>query len=531
MRLGVLGLGVCPVRSPNILGQGLMLTELPTEILDAVAEYVPAQSLRDLALTCSLFRTVALKQLWYQVHIDLAPNLKPVRHDRLAVHRKPFVTAPFPIDCFCRRTCVQIDRSVIEPVMLWNSKTPLPFENVRRLTIYLENSNDPWVNAFSWGHAGGLGDRDLTILSLFRRFFSSIVPTLNLGSILIIQKNNYSPCTHTAAIVHQLASANPAPMYLSSICNGTPFNQLPKAHFDFSHIRTLQMTFSVNQPRTSSGFSSSLVMLLTGTPMPNLETISLFSLVQLAAPSQYFNQFFSHCSHLKLLKLQGVFPVDCSLAWVPRSVTTLHLLSGFQVDRIEWTEPQLSDGEEVTCLPNVTLMAFRGNQPMVPPFSVRVPNLRKLCLEGSGFNFSTLERLLQGSNGIEHLQAYDIPYAQLAPVIARFLPLKSLAVLAIEEEDEDPTKGFMQFVSELHDIGTLFLSLQYPAVMDFDQQLFLDTLYKNGISHVMLDPDEETPLTIPHYHANSDINCGICSYDGYVIAPTFHSAAQDLNSN
>lgn len=310
-----------------------MLTELPTEILDAVAEYVPAQSLRDLALTCSLLRTVALKQLWYQIHIDLAPTVKPVRHDCLAVHRKSFITAPFPIDCFCRRTCVQIDRSVIEPVVLWNSKNRLPFVNVRRLTIYLENSNDPWVNAFSWGHVDGLGDRDLTILSLFRRFFSSIVPTLNLGSILIIQKNNYTSCTHTAAIVHQLASVNPAPMYLSSICQGTPFNQLPNAQFDFSHIRTLQLTFSIDQPGTTSGASSSLIKLLTGSPTPNLESMSLFSLVQLAVPSHYFNQFFSHCSNLKLLKLQGVYPVDCSLAWIPRSVTTLHLLAGFQVDR------------------------------------------------------------------------------------------------------------------------------------------------------------------------------------------------------
>uniref|UniRef100_A0A060TGR7 ARAD1D25366p n=1 Tax=Blastobotrys adeninivorans TaxID=409370 RepID=A0A060TGR7_BLAAD len=501
----------------------MLLTELPAEILDAVADYVPATDLRELACTCSLLHQVALKQLWYQVNIDLnAVRSSLISKDRLCIHQKPFTTAPFAVQCFCRRSNVLIDRAVIGQVLEHHSAHPLPFGNVRRLCLYLHNSDDPLVNAFVWDHTLSLQQNDLETLMYYRQFFSEIVPSLNLGSILVIQANNFTPAAHMLKVVDYLATLSPAPIYMSSICNEIPFN-VGQPQLNVSHLQSVQLTFAIDLKHRASGAESRLSQFLRGMALPSLEKIILLCRQQIAAATEDFEFFFAQCKHLKVLRLHGVYPLDRTLSWIPKSVTDFHLLGSKGVNQIEWAEADENSAVVVTTLPNVTkflLGSYDGEAPPLRVPQLYLPNLGKLIVQGSsGLDLSFLDRFLEEhSHKVQHIHLYGIPYIKLAPKIGNILPLQALVVLDIlESRDDEATEGFLQFVSELRDIDTALLTIKYPAVLNFDQPLVLRTLRKNRVKNIMIDPDEVEVLTIPNSKADSDMNCSICSQDSYVI--------------
>lgn len=503
----------------------MLLTQLPAEILDTVADYVPATDLPELACTCSLLYQVALKQLWYQVNIDLnaVRSLIDKNQNRLCIHQKPFTTAPFAVQCFCRRSNVLIDRAVIGQVLQHHSARPLPFANVRRLCIYLHNSDDPLVNAFVWDHTLNLQQNDLEMLMHYRRFFSEIVSSMNLSSILVIQANNFAPAAHMLKMVDYLATLSSAPVYMSSICNEVPFN-VGQPQLNVSHLQSIQLTFAADLKHRASGAESRLAQFLRGMALPNLEKIILLCRNQIAAATEDFESFFAQCKRLKVLRLHGVYPLDRSLSWIPNSVTELHLLGSNGVSQIQWAEPDDNSAHVVTTLPNVTKFLFGSYDKEGPPVrfpQLYLPSLHKLIVQGSkDFDLSCLDRFLEEhSRSVHHVHLYGIPYFKLAPKIGRILPLQTLVVLNIlESPDDESTEGFLKFVAELHDIDTALLTVKYPAVLHFDQPLVLRTLHKNRVNHIMFDPDEVEVLTIPNGQAGSDINCSVCSQDRYVIA-------------
>uniref|UniRef100_A0A060SY99 ARAD1A10758p n=1 Tax=Blastobotrys adeninivorans TaxID=409370 RepID=A0A060SY99_BLAAD len=385
----------------------MRLTDLPAEILEAVAEYVPAKALRELAYTCSILHEVALKQLWYQVRIDFTRAKGVTKRkkryledmDRLCIHKKSSKINVFAIDCFCRRSNVIINMDEIGPLLRLHSKRPLPFDYVRRLFISLGAYDYRFVDMFTSFKPRRCSSTFISDeIHWYNQLFSEVIPNLNLTSILVIPVHSYTPPADMFKMVDYLATLSPAPIYMSTRCRSKKAI-LGKAQLNMSNLRMVELDFTTGQysyVREDTKSQDMLTEFLHKMAMPNLENINLYCQTQITAATEDFESFFSHCKTLKVLRLHGVYPFGTDHSWIPNSVTVLHFLASICNKQSKWIEP----GKEsiVTTLPNVTeLLLGYSNWNLLPirPHQLSLPNLRKLIVQGGIGKVPYLDFMLQ----------------------------------------------------------------------------------------------------------------------------------------
>uniref|UniRef100_A0A060TAP3 ARAD1D25388p n=1 Tax=Blastobotrys adeninivorans TaxID=409370 RepID=A0A060TAP3_BLAAD len=224
----------------------MILTELPTEILDAVAEYVPANGLRRLARTCSQLHTVALKQLWYQVRIDVgkvkSDDTHPEDRGCLCIHQQKAQVTSFATRCFCRRSQVYINHAVIDPLLVHHSKRPLPFEYVRRLYIYILQHDYTFAKAFSSSDFHGRTRTFRKAMDAYKQLFLEIIPTLKLNSILLVVQEDRMSADHMFLMVDYLATLSPAPIYMGMHCTVGILPSLDQTQLNLSLLRSVELS-------------------------------------------------------------------------------------------------------------------------------------------------------------------------------------------------------------------------------------------------------------------------------------------------